>query len=316
MIGRYLLAIALLTLASSDSVAGLQSAMETALSDLQVAQLPINPNARVLSLGVQGGPFYFWGRLSDLPEGAQFVDPIATTTTEAVYREGPELTYDPTTGDVTLFAPPLLGLPDVFGRRDAIMPTGLTLFFQSGERGDSPGLPHMTVYAYPGYGFSIDARLTPTLNRPEQAFTAYESNDPFFPLPRPYAYSSYRDHLEIEPQLNQGILGFSEFLGVEFEIPGMLASGLEEESFAVIRENPTITTPDGLVLIDLRLNPNLPSVGALVDYGGGSVPIPFPLLDGGYTFLATTTMVPEPMALAYALLACCGFVCRRDRLRR
>ncbi len=80
-----------------------------------------------------------------VPEGALFLDPIESTRGNGVFREGPDFQYDPSTGGISIFAPPMLGPADEFGFRNQYSPNSLRIFGND-YLSEFPTIPQLTKY--------------------------------------------------------------------------------------------------------------------------------------------------------------------------
>ncbi|TWT94770.1 hypothetical protein Pla108_36190 [Botrimarina colliarenosi] len=253
---------------ASDASAGLQSAIATAISGLQAQETTLTLAPQYPRLP------YFWD-LGPVPEGTLFVDPVHSTYSEAVYVDGPQLTYDPSTGAASLLAPPMLGPADEFGIRSYHSPSRVTLLFGE-SRVASPGLPHLTSYSRQSF-IGLTAGTS---------FTATDYGPAGFELAVGGA------HVAAEVQTISGFGGF------QLDFDQWLQPGLDASLFAV-PERPA-PQPGELVLMSISIGAPLPVVGAIVEYGytlGLSS-----LYLGQETVLAKVVVVPEPAAAAACLM--------------
>ncbi len=252
---------------ASDASGGLQSAMATALSGLRASETTIG-----LTPASQRLP-YFWD-LGPVPDGTLFVDPVSSTHGAAAYADGPQLTYDPSTGAASLFAPPMLSPADEFGIRSYHSPRSVTLLFGE-SRVASPELPRLT---------SFERRLLSGVSE-EASFGANDYGPAGFELAMGGTHAV------------ADVLTISTFGGFRLDFPRLLEPGLDAATFAV----PMPPTPQPGELIVMSISAPLPAVGAIVEYGYslGSLGAYF----GGPSVLAKVILLPEPTTGAIGLWA-------------
>lgn len=254
---------------ASEACAGLQSAMATAVAGIQAAE------TRIAALRYSPRLPYYWD-LGPAPDGTLYVDPVRSTTSEAVYIDGPRLTYDPSTGAASLFAPPMLGPADEFGVRAYHSPQSVTLLYGD-SRVESPELPHLTSYS----------RSPHNLPPGGESFTATELG------PSAYQLSLGDSHLVAYVPNN------SEFGGFRLDFAKWLRPGLEASLFAV--PEPPTPQPGELILMTASIGDPLPAIGAIVQYGY-AVGLSTIYLEQE-TILAKVVVVPEPSTVAVCLTA-------------
>ncbi len=134
---RKIVSVAVLwSLAAAYVEAGLHSALTASLAGLQ----PAETGTIQLPVGV-----FQYAREAPIPEGALFLDPVASKRNAGVFRGGPGFYYDPVTGGVTISAPPMLGPADEFGIRQQYSPRTITAV-GSVYFADEPTIPHAIKY--------------------------------------------------------------------------------------------------------------------------------------------------------------------------
>lgn len=285
MVSRFLAATLVACLLTGSSYAGLQSAIESSLEAARVS-------------GVIGAV------LNEPPEGALFVDPLRSTRAGAVHRNGPELIYDSTTGNVQIIAPPMLGPADEFGQRLSLAPTKATFYF-GGERGAHRG-------DFPGSVAFV---------RHHRIFFVLEDGIPLALIPSFWAQS-----MVYEPNSFNGPYQLrinsptSLFSGFEFSIPGLLKDELSTELFTL----PPIVDIPAVELYALRVPLGvgsgnyqpLPEISVVIDYVATSYSLLSNYAPHSYRLLAQVNIIPEPANIAIFATGVLALLQRRSRSAR
>lgn len=250
--------------------------MATALSGLR-------PSETTISLSPQyPRPPYFWD-LGPVPEGTLFIDPVNSTHSAAAYVDGPQLTYEPSTGAASLLAPPMLGPADEFGIRSLHSPRSVTLLF-GGSRVANPELPQLT---------SFERNYVSGLSD-EASFWKNDYGPAGFEL------AVGGTHFTFE------VATISGFGGFQLNFQKWLQPGLNAAAFAI----PEPPTPQPGELVLMYYSTPLPVVGAVVEYGysiGGISSTYF----GAATMLARVVIIPEPATATACLVVIVTVVSRR-----
>ncbi|TWT90968.1 hypothetical protein Mal64_13670 [Pseudobythopirellula maris] len=294
---RVLFSGALLALAPLQSAhAGLQSAMTGALTGLPAAETTtVSLSDLIITL-------------PDLPTAPQsqaddpdyqdlkFIDPVLSTKAAAEYRGGPEFDYDPETGGVTVFAPPMLGPADEFGVRTSYYPRTVRID-SAGHLSPAPVFPHLTQYARNLPPSGIVIYFTQAQEPPIDP-----ADDPSY-VPLEGAYSSINIGLydnSVSVSLSSAGSG-----GAEVVFSRLLAEGLSDSMFGVGIGAPRPGEPWAQQYADPS-----PEIQVVVEYSQTNFVSPGRY---SYGFLATPTFgVPEPGALALlAMAGACFFANRR-----
>lgn len=276
----------LVSLLAPAASAGLLDALQNSITGLQVAELGISA---VNVINLPTAPL--WGRAPDeIPEGAVFVDPVASTKTQAVYRSGPSLRYDPATGDVVITAPPMLGPADEFGQRELMSPTSLYVMFGD-HLGSSPRIPTLTKYARSS---ALDT-VFPT----EKSFREYSVTD--------FDMGFRPNHLHVDRFRS------SNHNGIRVSLDELLAPGLDSDAFTMPAAIPGPASSD-IAVTNLGSQPVLPAVTAIVEYDGrwnasGLLRIG----PTGHLYSAAPVNVPTPSATVLASVAVAALAWRRSR---
>jgi hypothetical protein len=267
--------MALACLMTTSVEAGLQNALTTSLLGLQVAN-PLYPVATI-------------------PEGALFIDPIASTRGNGIYRAGPTFEYHPTTGGVTVFAPPMLGPADEFGSRRQLSPVSVDIV-GGGFLADAPSIPQVTMYRR-NIANSYDFYWQPPqIDDDDPSFVIDEQNVPF-------NLAVLRSSITLSTYDNSGLFG------VEVDFPILLAADLNSEVFEADEEAllPNSVWPHYLPSI----RSTLPDVHFVINYqasyyGGLYLnPSQYSLLAVPQTGLIgfNESAIPEPNSMMLAFLA-------------
>ena len=229
-------------------------------------------------------PPYFWD-LGPVPEGTLFVDPVNSTHSAAAYVDGPQLTYNPTTGAASLLAPPMLGPADEFGFRIYHSPRSATLLFGE-SRIASAELPHLTSFerqSFSGLGKVL-------------SFSESDYGPPGVEL------AVGGTHVLAE------VATLSNFGGFRLDFAKWLQPGLDAALFAI--PEPPMPQPGELVL--MAISTPLPVVGAVVEYGYSIGGISSTYI-GAATMLARVVIVPEPATATACLVVVIVAVVSRRR---
>ncbi|MEN1679313.1 MAG: hypothetical protein AAGJ46_06940 [Planctomycetota bacterium] len=232
-----------------------------------------------------------WGSPPDeIPEGAVFVDLVASTRGRAVFRGRPSLSYNPGNGDLVVEAPPMFGPADEFGQRWMFSPARVYLMFGD-HLGTTPEMPALTYYA---------RDLT---NPTDATRSSFQAGDP-----TGFDMEMRRDYVEIDP------LAGGEQSGLRVVLRGWLTPGLGRGAF----ETPVEVDPPAVSLTSLSTDQpgfSLPEVSVLVQYSGNSFyGLNFVYLGrSGSLFLAEPVSVPAPHTVPLAGLAVAALACRRWR---
>jgi hypothetical protein len=252
---------------------------------MATALLGLRPSETTISLSPQyPRPAYFWD-LGPVPEGTLFIDPVNSTHSAAAYVDGPQLTYEPSTGAASLLAPPMLGPADEFGIRSYHSPRSVTLLFGD-SRVASPELAYLT---------SFERRYAEELSED----LSFWQNDYG---PAGFELTVGGTHLVVE------VATLSSFGGFRLDFAKWLRPGLDAALFAM----PEPPTPQPGELVLMYYGTPLPVVGAVVEYGysiGGISNTYF----GAATMLARVVIVPEPATTTACLVVVIVAVVSRRR---
>jgi hypothetical protein len=217
---------------ATSAEAGLRNALTTSLIGLQATNLlyPIQP-------------------IPALPEGALFIDPIASTRGNGVFREGPAFEYDPTTGGVTVFAPPMLGPADEFGSRQQYSPQSIRVV-GGDSLAEAPSIPQVTKYRRNYLESSWYNWPPPQVDDDDPSFVVDEQAD-FFNL----AISSN--------SIAVSNFGISGHFGIEVDFPSLLVADLESEAFDADTGSPL---PNSIWPYLPNVTGALPDIHFVIDY--------------------------------------------------
>ncbi len=152
--------VVLVCLMVASAQAGLQSALAQAIRVVQIRPFPILRRPTPIQLA---------------PEEALFIDPIASTLGDGVFREGPEFDYNPATGSVSIFAPPMLGPADEFGIRPQYSPQSIRVFAPN-FFSDAPSIPKVDQYVLNQPQYSPTTGALVPLDDSDPSFVLDESN--------------------------------------------------------------------------------------------------------------------------------------------
>jgi len=304
MIRKLVLGILLACLMVTSVQAGLQSALTEALVGHEheagpVLSIPLgiervrSPGPLVVFSGVLTPAISaISAPLPPIPAGALFIDPIASTRGEGVFREGPDFHYDSTTGGVTVFAPPMLGPADEFGVRREYSPTSVRVvgrdFFAA-----APTIPQLTRYVRGTPDFSLYGWYPLSLDDGNPPFVIDEQSDDFSLL-----------H-SFEAILVQVSSGRRIFSGAEVDFASLLAPELEASFFAADEGS---VLPNSIWPYLPEVEGALPGIHFVVDYynsnflnvGVGS-PRGYSLLAVPQAGLFSNATVPEPSSILLAV---------------
>ncbi|NOY42573.1 MAG: hypothetical protein GXP26_12155 [Planctomycetes bacterium] len=276
-------------LMTTSAHAGLQSALLNPGGGLRAVEIVLTP-------------------LRPIPEGGLFIDPIASTRGEGVFREGPDFEYDSTTGGVTVFAPPLLGPADEFGVRQQYSPLSIEIFGRD-FFADVQSIPKVTTYRRGEPDFSQFNWQSPLFEEDDSSFAIDEYDNNF---------NLYRSSESIRVNAVPIIRGFS---GIEISFQSLLAPGLRAEVFEA--EEDTLL-PNSIWPYLPSMEGALPNVHFVVDYGVVSYSFGFGSNEypRQYSLLAVPqaelfqAAVPEPSSVILALLAAVStLLTRRTQVR-
>ena len=218
-----------------------------------------------------------------------FVDPVASTKSTAVYRDGPELEYNSLTGGLSIIAPPLLGPADEFGNREELSPRSISIY-TSGFLIDSPTFPKVRKY-------QRDMSISDVLSlEPDERASFHRIDDPY--------YSMSISDTEVGLSL-----GHSGLMGDEVHFSTLLSVGLGPEFY-----NAAYGFVSGINLWpvhEYRYNPNTaPDVHVKVHYERTSYR--YNRYDD-FIFLAVPKVIPEPATSLFVLMASTMLLSRRTR---
>lgn len=129
------------------SEAGLQSAFESRLLNVQPAITPIS------FVGSINLPISLPGVDSD---GSIFIDPESSRLGSLRKVDGPSARYDPVSGALEVSVPPLLGPLDLFGNRSTYHVQSIELSHSGNIKSDQE-LPKITTYSRPSTFFLVGA---------------------------------------------------------------------------------------------------------------------------------------------------------------
>ncbi len=275
MVRKLVLALVLACLMMSSVQAGLQSALTTPLVGIRIPGIRVSDS------------------YPPIPEGALFIDPVLSTRGEGVFREGPDFTYDATTGGVTVFAPPMLGPADEFGVRMSYSPVSIQVvgndFFA-----DAPTIPQLTKYV----------RETAEYSRYNSHPLPFDDDDPSFVIDE--LGGNFSLHISSEA-IQVYVSTVRIFSGAEVDFANLLAPGLEAETFDADEGD---ILPNSIWPYSPQIEDSLPEVHFLVEY---NVLRPFlgyyrSNLPDSYSLLAVPqaglfgdqTSVPEPSSILLA----------------
>jgi len=242
--------------------------------------------------------------LPPILEGALFIDPIESTRGEGVFRGRPDFEYDPTTGSLTVFAPPMLGPADEFGVRLQYSPQSINVFGRN-FFSDSVSIPQVTKYRRNtpeigrlGYPLLPFGEEVPSLNEETPSYVIDENSDSF--------------NLSISPEsirVNVGFFGSGQGLtGAEIGFSSLLMPGLNAEVFEA--EESTIL-PNLIFPYLPHVEETLPDVYFVVGYAADDFRVLSSRFPFRYSLLAipqaglfqdSESTIPEPSTI---VLACC-----------
>lgn len=239
---------------------------------------------------------------SAIPEGALFIDPIESTFGEGVFRHGPTFEYDPNTGGVQLFAPPMLGPADEFGVRGEYSPRQIEIV--GGEHLAEPvTLPSVIRHSRNRIDY-YSIYLEPIV---------FSDSDPSFidDSDSGYHLSVYDDVLELNSY------SFREFSGIELDFQSLLNLGLDFELFDASER---ILLPNAIWPYIPRAESSIPEIHFVIHYEtdyayGHLAPEHFSLLAVPQSLLEGSSSVPEPHSVLLALLAITAHVRTRRTLQ-
>ena len=282
---RFFTPVALvLCLLTTSTQAGLQNALNTALIGLR----PININPGIL-LRPHGTSY-------SSPEDSLFIDPVASTRGEPVFRSGPEFTYDPATGGVEIVVPPMLGPADEFGIRQTYSANSVTVH-ADGQFAAAPALPQITSYR----------RAERDYSNPQWESVAFGAEDPSFVLAEDNEFFS----VNFSPKsLNTDLNGYRyTHAGSELVFASLLEPSLPDEVFEPVSDS----LPNSAIWpYPHHDDSELPDVYITVEYYSA---ISSGQFSNWYRLLAVPTgvAVPEPASIALAAISLVVIATRRNR---
>lgn len=284
--------MALVCFVGSPVHASLQIALENALfgQGAQAIQVPIG--------------IFLRNPLPPIPEGALFIDPITSTRGEAVFREGPAFDYDPTTGGVTVFAPPMLGPADEFGVRLQYSPVSINVLGND-FLDENPSIPRVTKYR----------RNEPEISQIDWRPLPFDEDAPSFVIDE---FSDFFSLNVSSADISVNVGSRRNLTGAEVSFTSLLVPGLEADVFEA--EEDTLL-PNSIWPYLPRIAGTLPDVHFVVNYNADFSVVGVGL-SSRYSLLAVPQAdlfqndepsIPEPSTALLACVAGFAILFRRDR---